>query len=171
MLPFLSNEVAENPHEADEDDICPIPEVRSIVSRIDNTTLPTLTFRMWVLGIISCAVQGFLETRAIFHENGFELPLILSQILAHGMGWFIAAVMPNKFVNVPFTRGFRFTLNPGPFSKKEHVLVCVFAFIGRMRPLLLHTIAITKLHLHEDIYITTAFFTTLSSFVSFSLRV
>lgn len=134
---------------------------------IDDPNLPTLTFRMWVLGISACALQGFLQARAMFYKDGFDLALILVYIVTYGMGWIMAAVLPQRFVNVPLTGGFRFALNPGPFNSKEHVLVCVFTFIGRQRPLLLQTIAITKVYQNEEIYPTAALMATLSSYVSF----
>ncbi|KAI8560874.1 hypothetical protein RHMOL_Rhmol04G0289700 [Rhododendron molle] len=130
LNPPTINEVEQNPPNRDEVKQSPNPHVQSIVSMKDDPNLPTLTCRMWVLGISACALQGFLQARAMFYKDEFDLALILVYIMTYGMGWFMAALLPNKAVNVPFTGGFRFALNPEPFNTKEHVLLLSFGFVG-----------------------------------------
>ena len=45
------------------------------------------------------------------------------------IGKIMAAYLPRKSVRVPGTR-WSFSLNPGPFNLKEHVLITIFANSG-----------------------------------------
>jgi hypothetical protein len=45
----------------DEEENSPIPEVAAIVSNKDDPSLPTLTFRVWFLGIFFTLLLSFLN--------------------------------------------------------------------------------------------------------------
>ncbi|KAL3730063.1 hypothetical protein ACJRO7_027119 [Eucalyptus globulus] len=53
--------VAPNDVEDTEDDLSPIEQVRFTVTDTDDPTLPVWTFRMWFLGVLSCAPFSFLN--------------------------------------------------------------------------------------------------------------
>jgi len=44
-----------------EEENSPIPEVAAIVSNKDDPSLPTMTFRVWTLGIFFTVVLSFLN--------------------------------------------------------------------------------------------------------------
>lgn len=45
----------------DEEENSPIPEVAAIVSNKDDPSLPTLTFRVWTLGVFFTVLLSFLN--------------------------------------------------------------------------------------------------------------
>ncbi|GFZ15659.1 oligopeptide transporter 4 [Actinidia rufa] len=48
-------------YDSDNDDVSPVEQVRLTVTNTDDPTLPVWTFRMWFLGLISCALLSFLN--------------------------------------------------------------------------------------------------------------
>jgi hypothetical protein len=60
-------------------------------------------------------------------------PLIISAIAAQvaslPLGRLMAATLPTRPFRLPFTK-WEFSLNPGPFNMKEHVLITIFANAG-----------------------------------------
>lgn len=118
--------------EVEEDELSPIEEVRLTVPTTDDPELPVWTFRMWVLGIFSCVLLSFLNQFFSYRKE----PLVISQITvivaSLPIGRFMATVLPTKgwMVSVPGFGPKEFTLNPGPFNIKEHVLISIFANAG-----------------------------------------
>ncbi|KAJ7564054.1 hypothetical protein O6H91_03G135000 [Diphasiastrum complanatum] len=106
-----------------------IEEVALTVSTTDYPSLPSLTFRTWTLGLISCAILSYLNTFFSYRMEPLTITAISAQIAALPVGHFMAATIPNKIMAVPFTT-WRFSLNPGPFNVKEHVLITIFANAG-----------------------------------------
>lgn len=113
---------------ADDDEVndSPIEEVRLTVPITDDPTLPCLTFRTWILGMISCAVLSFLNQFFLYRQNALSVTSVSAQILVLPIGKFMAATLPTKQVKFPGTK-WSFTLNPGPFNLKEHCLITIFA--------------------------------------------
>ncbi|KAI5020077.1 hypothetical protein ZWY2020_044965 [Hordeum vulgare] len=94
----------------------------------DDPSTPVLTFRMWVLGAASCVALSFLNTFFWYRKEPLEITAISAQVAVVPLGRLMAAALPER----AFFRGRRweFTLNPGPFSVKEHVLITIFANAG-----------------------------------------
>jgi OPT family oligopeptide transporter len=109
------------------DDRCPIEEVALVVPETDDPNLPVMTFRSWFLGITSCVILIFLNTFFTFRTQPLTISAILMQIAVLPIGKFMAATLPTKEYNFI---GWRFTLNPGPFNMKEHVIITIFANCG-----------------------------------------
>lgn len=111
----------------DESEVSPIEQVRLTVTNTDDSSLPIWTFRMWFLGLLSCALLSFLNTFFSFRKEPLVITSITVQVATLPIGRFMAAVLP--------TRSFRFgrrefSFNPGPFNMKEHVLITIFANAG-----------------------------------------
>ncbi|KAJ0024355.1 hypothetical protein Pint_08532 [Pistacia integerrima] len=121
----------EGPQPMDEhDDISPIEEVRLTVSNVDDPTLPVFTFRMWLLGVVSCVLLSFLNTFFAYRTQPLIVSMISVQVASLPIGRFMAKVLPEKKFRIPGFGGREWTLNPGPFNMKEHVLISVFANAG-----------------------------------------
>ncbi|KAJ1993397.1 hypothetical protein EDC05_002261 [Coemansia umbellata] len=102
----------------------PIEMVRVAVSNKDDTSMPCLTFRSWVLGIAFAMGLAFVNQYYWFRENPITLNGYVVQLLSFPLGYVMALFLPKrKFC----TFGWEWTLNPGPFNIKEHVLVSIFA--------------------------------------------
>lgn len=114
----------------DEDDVSPVEEVRLTVLNTDDPTLPVWTFRMWFLGLLSCCLLSFLNQFFAYRTEPLVITQITVQVATLPIGHFLAAVLPEtKFRILGFGSRW-FSLNPGPFNIKEHVLISVFANAG-----------------------------------------
>ncbi|KAG6856129.1 hypothetical protein H0H87_007188, partial [Tephrocybe sp. NHM501043] len=122
-----------------EDD-SPYPEVRSAVANTDDPDIPVSTLRSWFLGICWAILipARFPPNNSALHLTFFPQGLnqffyfrypsvivtgIVAQLLVFPIGRAWAKFLPNwKILGV--------SLNPGPFSIKEHVLITIMATVG-----------------------------------------
>ncbi|WJX78529.1 OPT super [Trifolium repens] len=74
----------------------------------------------------------------------------------------MAATLPSKPIQVPFTTR-SFSLNPGPFSLKEHVLITIFASSGSSGVYAINIITIVKAFYHRSIHPVAAYLLALST--------
>ncbi|KAI3881494.1 hypothetical protein MKW92_001736 [Papaver armeniacum] len=109
------------------DDRYPVEEVALVVPETDDPSLPVMTFRAWFLGITSCTLLIFLNTFFTYRTQPLTISSILMQIGVLPLGKFMASTLPTREYMV-FGKGF--TLNPGPFNMKEHVIITIFANCG-----------------------------------------
>ncbi|OAY43433.1 oligopeptide transporter 3 [Manihot esculenta] len=110
-----------------EHESCPIEEVALVVPETDDPTLPVMTFRAWFLGLTSCVLLIFLNTFFTYRTQPLTISAILMQIGVLPIGKFMARTLPTKEYKI---FGWGFTLNPGPFNIKEHVIITIFANCG-----------------------------------------
>ncbi|KAI3784218.1 hypothetical protein L1987_43313 [Smallanthus sonchifolius] len=123
----MDSECAKAATTIDSDEESSIEEVRLTVSTSDVPSLPVWTFRMWFLGILSCVILSFLNTFFSYRTEPLIISMISVQVATLPIGRFMAAVLPGKKFSV---LGLEFSLNPGPFNMKEHVLISIFANAG-----------------------------------------
>ncbi|KAI3975380.1 hypothetical protein MKX01_004467 [Papaver californicum] len=109
------------------DESYPIEEVALVVPETDDPSLPVMTFRAWFLGITSCTLLIFLNTFFTYRTQPLTISSILMQIGVLPFGKFMASTLPTREYKV-FGKGF--SLNPGPFNMKEHVIITIFANCG-----------------------------------------
>lgn len=105
------------------------PYVRNIVSFTDDPSLPTLTFRYFVLTIFFVVPGAFLSMMSHFRTTYAPYSIFFVQIASSYAGVWLADILPAWRVRMPFTP-WGFSLNPGPFSVKEHVLITLSAASG-----------------------------------------
>lgn len=110
-----------------DEDRCRIEEVALVVPETDDPSLPVMTFRSWFLGLSSCVILIFLNTFFIYRTQPLTISAILMQIAVLPIGRFMASTLPKKEYGI---LGWRFSLNPGPFNMKEHVIITIFANCG-----------------------------------------
>ncbi|KAL8153905.1 hypothetical protein V2J09_011665 [Rumex salicifolius] len=122
------NHVAEEP--ADNDEVSPVEEVRLSVPTGDDPSLPVWTFRMWFIGILSCVALSFVDTFFNYRQENVTVSMITVQVVALPLGKFMARVLPTTKYRIPGFGSREFSLNPGPFNVKEHVLISIFANAG-----------------------------------------
>ncbi|XP_058080594.1 oligopeptide transporter 4-like [Magnolia sinica] len=114
----------------DEDEISPVEQVRLTVTNTDDPSLPVWTFRMWSLGVLSCALMSFLNQFFSYRTEPLIITQISVQVASLPAGHFLASVLPRKRFRLPGFGTREFSLNPGPFNMKEHVLISIFANAG-----------------------------------------
>ncbi|KAI7733071.1 hypothetical protein M8C21_022526 [Ambrosia artemisiifolia] len=137
--------------QADLDELndCPVEQVRLTVPTTDDPTLPCLTFRTWLLGIISCAVLAFLNQFFGYRQNALSVSSVIAQIVVLPVGKIMAASLPTKRIRI---LGWSFSLNPGPFNMKEHVLITILANAGASSVYAVGIITIVKAFYHTEIH-------------------
>ncbi|XP_065858498.1 oligopeptide transporter 7 [Euphorbia lathyris] len=125
-----------------EEENSPIKQVALTVSTSDDPTLPVLTFRMWFLGTFSCILLSFLNQFFWYRTEPLSITSISAQIAVVPLGQLMAA----KITDRVFFRGtkWEFTLNPGPFNVKEHVLITIFANSGAGSVYAIHVVTVVK---------------------------
>ncbi|KAL8276920.1 hypothetical protein RQP46_010648 [Phenoliferia psychrophenolica] len=111
-------------------DDSPYPEVRAVVSNVDDPDMPVNTFRVWVIGIFFTIIgTGSKRTRpCIVNEqltspspvNTFFSPRNPSISFGTSIIQVLAYPMAKCFELFPARWTF---LNPGPFNQKEHMLL------------------------------------------------
>ncbi|KAI4526938.1 OPT superfamily oligopeptide transporter [Schizophyllum commune Loenen D] len=114
----------------DDDDLAynVLPQiVREICDFEDDTTMPVLTFRFYVISAIFTALGAWLTQMGFFRTTYIPYSIYFVQIASLYVGRFFARVLPNK--RVGYGR-FSFELNPGEFTIKEHVAVVLAANTG-----------------------------------------
>ena len=116
----------------------------------DDPSMAVLTFRAWFLGIISCVLLAFMNQFFGYRQNPIGIDSVVAQIVTLPIGRFMARVLPTTTFVVPLT-GWSFTLNPGPFTIKEHVLITIFANCGAGGVYALSIVTIVKALYHRPI--------------------
>ncbi|KAK2797675.1 hypothetical protein FQN50_009099 [Emmonsiellopsis sp. PD_5] len=113
-----------------DEDLRDIPiQVRNTVSLEDDTTLRTITFRYFLLTLIFIPPGAFISQMGQYRTTASLYSVFFVQIASHYAGLFLAKVLPAWNIRIPFTK-LSFSLNPGPWSVKEHVLVTISAAQG-----------------------------------------
>ncbi|GAA5821301.1 hypothetical protein JCM10212_006415 [Sporobolomyces blumeae] len=114
----------------------PSLEVQASVAESDDPDTPVLTFRTWLAGLSFCIVVSALNT---FFSLRYPAPLVtpvVTQILSYPVGRLLARTLPSRRFKTPrLLRRFlgladEFSLNPGPFSIKEHTIIVMMANIS-----------------------------------------
>ncbi len=125
-------------------------QIRRIVSLHDDTTLPTITFRYFLLVFLFVSPGAFLNQLNRYRTTSAPYSIFFVQIAASYAGDLLAKTLPAFEVKIPFTT-WSFNLNPGPFSVKEHVLVVIAAASGATDNLAWTPISLAELYLGERI--------------------
>lgn len=126
------------------------PYVRRIVSLKDNPDEPTITFRYFLLTILFVAPGAFLSQLSHYRTTYAPYSIFFVQIASNYVGTWLARALPDKEIKVPFTK-YKFNLNPGPFSTKEHVLVTISAASGATYNLGFTPISMSELYFNQPV--------------------
>ncbi|KAJ6776061.1 ISP4 LIKE PROTEIN [Salix koriyanagi] len=137
--------------EAEEVNDNPIEQVRLTVPITDDPTQAVLTIRTWVLGLAACILLSFVNQFFQYRSNQLSIGSVTIQILVLPIGKYMAAKFPEKTISVPFTK-WSFSLNPGPFNMKEHVLITIFANCGAGGVYAVYIVTIIKAFYHRGLH-------------------
>jgi OPT family small oligopeptide transporter len=109
----------------------PYAEVRSVVDNHDDPSLPVSTIRAWAIGIFFACCISFINSFFDVRLPSIYVISTVPQLLAYPVGKFCERVLPD----VGFTLfGVRHSLNPGPFNKKEHMLITIMSNVAKSTP-------------------------------------
>ncbi|KZT27098.1 oligopeptide transporter [Neolentinus lepideus HHB14362 ss-1] len=135
--------------DAIEEEDSPFPEVRASVSNIDDPDMPAMTIRMWIVGLALCMVGGAMN---VFFNFRYPAPTVVPMVLllvSYPIGKLLAFSLPITTYRLPRWLGsYEFSLNPGPWNIKEHVLVYVMANVAVGPPYALNAIVVSEVFYH-----------------------
>ncbi len=98
-------------------------EVASVISNTDNPDMLCLTFRVWFIGLLFVVLQVFCNQYFWYRTHWYTFGSGFVILLSFLIGKLFALLLPTKYWSIG--RTYRFSLNPGPFMFKEHVLIFV----------------------------------------------
>ncbi|KAK4447793.1 OPT oligopeptide transporter protein-domain-containing protein [Podospora aff. communis PSN243] len=109
----------------------PYSEVRAVVDNHDDPAMPSSTIRVWFIGLaFSCALAAINQLFSI-RMPPIAVASNVAQLLAYPVGTFSSRVLPDWGFTI---WGTRHSLNPGPFSRKEHMLITIMATVASSQP-------------------------------------
>ncbi|KAL8377552.1 hypothetical protein RB595_008301 [Gaeumannomyces hyphopodioides] len=100
-------------------------EVRAAVREIDGEE-PSNTLRAWVIGLVFVTVVSGVNMFLSMRSPAIAVPAVVVILVTYPVGMLWAKVMPARRFN---TFGLQWSLNPGPFSIKEHAVITLMAKI------------------------------------------
>ncbi|KAI0171718.1 OPT-domain-containing protein [Hypoxylon sp. FL1284] len=105
----------------------PYSEVRAVVDNHDDMSMPCGTIRSWVIGSGFAVLLSFINQLFSIRQPMITVQANVAQLLAFPLGKAAEKLLPD----VGFTLfGVRHSLNPGPFSRKEHMLITIMANVS-----------------------------------------
>ncbi|KAI0156292.1 OPT oligopeptide transporter [Pestalotiopsis sp. NC0098] len=115
-------------YDFDSEEFANIPQlVRTVVGFEDDPTLPVITFRSVLLSAIFCIIGSFVSQLSYFRTTTAPFPVFFVILASAPLGRLLARILPD--CTVPLGR-WSFSLNPGPFSVKEHAIIGIAANAG-----------------------------------------
>ncbi|XP_051142762.1 oligopeptide transporter 7 [Andrographis paniculata] len=137
------------------DEYCPIKQVDMTVPKTDDPTVPVYTFRMWLLGIVSCVLLSFANQFFWYRKEPLSISSISAQIAVVPLGHLMAKTITRRV----FLKGTKleFSLNPGPFNIKEHVMITMLANSGAGSVYATHILSAVKLYYKKPLGFVPAF--------------
>ena len=109
----------------------PYAEVRAVVDNHDDPNTPVSTIRAWFMGIFFSCCISFINSFFDVRLPSIYVIATVPQLLAYPLGKFLEKTLPDKGITV---FGVRHSLNPGPFNKKEHMLVTIMSNVAKSTP-------------------------------------
>ncbi|KAK7204071.1 OPT oligopeptide transporter protein-domain-containing protein [Myxozyma melibiosi] len=119
----------------------PYPEVRAVVSPIDDPSAYVETPRAYFIGLFWSAVGSYICELFQPRQPSITLPATVLQLLVYPSGLLLARVLPNWSCTV---RGHNISLNPGPWTYKEQMFTTIMVNTGgRFSNLINHVLIIS----------------------------
>ncbi|KAL7920198.1 OPT superfamily oligopeptide transporter [Trichoderma austrokoningii] len=108
-------------------DNSPYPEVRAVVDASDDATLPVATFRVLLLGTIFTVLGTAIQQFFSFRMPAINITTYVVQLLSMPLGVGMAKFLPRRVLTI---KSYTFSLNPGRFNEKEHLLIAIMANVA-----------------------------------------
>jgi hypothetical protein len=115
-------------------------EVEGIISNKDDPTIHCLTFRALLIGYLFGSIRCCADTILTYHTYHFVLEPIIFSLFAYPLGRFLAYILPRR----KWTK-WNFSLNPGPFTTKEHAL-CILMMASSYSALSLQQLDLQRIY-------------------------
>ena len=109
----------------------PYSEVRAVVDNGDDINTPSSTIRSWSIGLLFVCIVAFMNQLFSVRQPSITVGSDVVQLLCYPVGKAFEKFLPDVGITL---FGVRHSLNPGPFSKKEHMLITIMATVGSTLP-------------------------------------
>lgn len=103
----------------------PFEDVRAAVREIDNEEYSN-TLRAWVMGMLFVTLVSGVNMFLSMRSPAITIPAVVVILVTYPVGVLWAKIVPRRKFR---TFGLEWTLNPGPFSVKEHAVITLMAKI------------------------------------------
>jgi OPT family small oligopeptide transporter len=103
------------------------PEVRAVVDPSDDPELPVATFRVFLLGTIFTVLGTAIQQFFSFRMPAINMTTYVIQLLSMPLGVGMAKWLPRRTLTI---QNWTFSLNPGHFNEKEHLLIAIMANVA-----------------------------------------
>ncbi|KAJ7366408.1 small oligopeptide transporter, partial [Mycena albidolilacea] len=146
-----------------EDD-SPYPEIRSAVANTDDPDMAVNTFRAWVLGLVCAITFSGLNQFLSFRFPSAAVGGVVVLILTFPVGRTWASYVPDWRIA-------GLTLNPGPFTIKEHVLIAVqpILYLGSGADRTIDIVAVQRVFYGQDYNFSCKFVVMSSQLIGYSM--
>lgn len=109
----------------------PYAEVRAVVENTDDPTTPCSTVRAWTIGLFFSVILALINQLFSIRQPAILVDANVAQLLSYPIGKAWERFMPDwRFTLF----GVQHSLNPGPFNKKEHMLIAIMANVAQSIP-------------------------------------
>ncbi|CAF1304823.1 unnamed protein product [Didymodactylos carnosus] len=98
----------------------PYEIVAKNVPIISDDQMPYLTFRTIVLGLLFTIIMAIMNTTFSFRRFPLNVDVVVFQLISLPIGRIMASLLPKRPIKI---LKWSFSLNPGPFTIKEHALI------------------------------------------------
>ncbi|CAK7274008.1 hypothetical protein SEPCBS119000_005949 [Sporothrix epigloea] len=121
----------------------PYADVRAVVSNRDDPNQHSSTVRVWVIGLVFCGLLSFVNQFFSVRQPAIGIGSNVVQLLAYPIGKAWEKTLPDWGIMLPAfiagkraygTPAGRISLNPGPFNRKEHMLITIMASVSVSTP-------------------------------------
>ncbi|RKP23247.1 putative oligopeptide transporter [Syncephalis pseudoplumigaleata] len=113
-------------HDVDKDSAqeedSPYESVRAAVANTDDPTMPSLTFRFWILAVPLTIAVSLFNQIFWFRTLSVGIGGMIMQLGVFPLGKLLEHTLPKRTIRLG---PLRVPLNPGPFNIKEHTLLSV----------------------------------------------
>lgn len=159
--PHENNDAISEAENSPADENSPVEQVALTVAVSDDPSLPSFTFRTWILGTLACVLLSFLNQFFGFRREPLTVTAISAQIAVVPVGHLMAAAVTKRV----FMKGtkWEFTLNPGKFNVKEHVLITIFASSGAASVYSIHFVSAVKMFYRKELTVLAALLVVITS--------
>ncbi|CAF0775324.1 unnamed protein product [Adineta steineri] len=118
----IKSSLIHNKKSTDTSEQSPYLEVANNVSNKDDPSILCLTFRSIFIGILLTCLMAFTVQFFALRTSPLDVNTGIIILISYLFGKLMAAILPTTICNI--------TINPGPFSIKEHTLIVIMASSG-----------------------------------------
>src|SRR4051794_12675812 len=109
--------------------------------------MPCNTFRMWSLGLLFTAAVSFVNQFFYLRQTQISIGYSVVALVSLPLGHLMARVLPTRQMNL---FGWSFSLNPGPFSVKEHILIGTMTAVNTSTAYAVDIVILQKLFYNSE---------------------